>query len=179
MKNQPKHILAICGSSRSNSANLLLIKAIEKICGGDFKFHISDTLLQLPFYNPDLDKEIFPEIVQKYKTEIINADGIFICSPEYVFSLPGVLKNGLEWLVSTTILSGKPAALITASSAGESAHQQLILIMNTLGAKFDAKATMLVSAVKTKINSEGIITDANLLGKISILINSFKRNIEN
>ena len=68
-----------------------------------------------------------------FRKSIEEADAVLICTPEYVFSLPGILKNALEWTVSTTVFSDKPTALLTASSSGEKAHESLLLVMKTLG----------------------------------------------
>ncbi len=64
----------------------------------------------------DLDGENPPEAVLAFRKQIAAADGVLICTPEYVFTLPGSLKNALEWCVSTTIFSQKPTGLITASA---------------------------------------------------------------
>jgi chromate reductase len=102
-----------------------------------------------------------------------EADGILICTPEYVFSLPGSLKNAIEWMVSTTILTDKPAALITASSSGQKAHESLNLVMRTVGVKLGEKSSLLIQAPKTKITEDGTITDETTLLSIKELMNDF------
>ena len=109
--------------------------------------------------------------------EIEAADGIIICTPEYVFSLPGVLKNALEWTVSTTIFSGKPAALIVASGQGEKAYEALILIMNTLGAKVGEYAKLLIPGARSKINTQGHISDELTAKELDRLIQALLETI--
>src|SRR5689334_13830668 len=129
------HILAIIGSTRAQSSNLHLVQWIAAHYKDDYIIEIFDTLDELPHFNPDLDNEdVSPKVVQ-LRNKIASADGVLICTPEYVFSLPGSLKNALEWTVSTTVFSDKPTALITASGLGEKAHESLQLIMRTLGVK--------------------------------------------
>jgi len=101
-----------------------------------------------------------------------------ICTPEYVFSIPGALKNALEWTVGTSDFDSKPVALITASSAGEKTHESLFLVLKTIGADLTENTALLVSGARTKVNSEGEISDAATLEAISLLIESFLRTIE-
>ncbi|MCW3124402.1 MAG: putative NADPH-dependent reductase, partial [Bacteroidetes bacterium] len=75
-------------------------------------------------------------------------------TPEYVFSLPGVLKNALEWTVSTRVWADKPVALITAAASGEKAHESLQLIMKTIEAKFDESTTLLIQGAKGKVGKD-------------------------
>src|SRR6187402_3552834 len=110
-----KKIFAICGSTRTNSANLQLLKAIAVLSVNEFEIEIYDQLAALPHFNPDTDNETPPEAVAILREKIKTCDGVLICTPEYIFSLPGSLKNAIEWMVSTTLFSHKPTAIITAS----------------------------------------------------------------
>jgi NAD(P)H-dependent FMN reductase len=105
--------------------------------------------------------------------KIEEASGVVICTPEYVFSLPGTLKNALDWTVSTTVFSDKPVAIITASSSGKKAHESLELVMKTLGAKIGQKSKLLIQGVRSKINSEGKISDEATWKEIKELCDSF------
>lgn len=96
MKKQKK-ILAIIGSTRENSSNLRIVKAITELSRGIFLINIYDKIAQLPHFNPDLDSNIPPKKISVFRSQIEQADGIIICTLEYVFSLPGSLKNALEW----------------------------------------------------------------------------------
>jgi chromate reductase len=154
-----KRILAIIGSTRENSTNLQIVKAISKIFSEKAHFFIFDTIADLPHFNPDLDNEQLPESIHAFREGIKIADGILICTPEYVFSLPGSLKNALEWTVSTTLFSKKPVALITASASGEKAQEELHLIMNTLEAKFNNNTTLLIKGARGKADENGNIKD--------------------
>jgi len=166
-------MLAICGSTRENSINLQLIYAIEKLTEAIWNIEIYGELALLPHFNPDLDKEPFPEKVQDLRNKIKNADGVLICTPEYVFSLPGSLKNAIEWTVSTTLFSKKPAAIITASGLGEKAHESLQLIMRTIEAEIPAGSQLLIQGARNKVNNSGEITDEMTLAGIKELIRSF------
>lgn len=173
--NKRKKILTISGSTRNNSANHNIISAIAKSYSDRLEFESLNILTRLPFFNPDLDNENIPVIVEEFRNKIRLADGILMCTPEYVFSLPGILKNALEWTVSTTIFSEKPTAIITASALGEKAHESLLLIMKTIGAKFDDTTTLLIQGARTKIDSNGNFLHEETLTSIDNLVSSFMK----
>lgn len=150
-------ILAITGSTRKNSSNFKILKYISEHIKSEFEVEIFEDLAEIPHFVPDLDNENPPENVASFRNKIIQSNGIIICTPEYVFSLPGSLKNALEWCVSTTVFSNKNIGLITASASGEKGHEQLLLIMKTLEAKFLDNTQLLIQGIRGKINEEGKI----------------------
>lgn len=168
-------ILAITGSTRKNSSNYKILKYISEHIKPEFEIEIFENLAEIPHFNPDLDTENPPKKVEVFRNKIIEADGVIICTPEYVFSLPGSLKNALEWCVSTTIFSNKKTGLITASASGEMAHEQLILIMKTLQAKLDENTQLLIQGIRGKINEEGKIVN----DETNIALQQFISNFEN
>jgi len=150
-------ILAITGSTRKNSSNYKILKYISEHIKSEFEVEIFEELTEIPHFNPDLDNENPPNMVTFFRNKINEADGVLICTPEYVFSLPGSLKNALEWCVSTTVFSNKNTGLITASASGEKGHEQLLLIMKTLEAKCQNNTQLLIQGIRGKINEEGKI----------------------
>ena len=169
----PIKIFAITGSTRKNSSNYKILKYISENIKTDFEVEIFEDLDELPHFNPDLDTENAPEKIISFRNKIAQADGIIICTPEYVFSLPGSLKNALEWCVSTTIFSKKKVGLITASASGEMGHDQLILIMKTLEAQFEDENLLLIQGVRGKINEEGKIINNETLVALHQFITNF------
>ena len=168
-----KKILAISGSTRADSVNLHILKAIAHMYADVADWNVYTKIDQLPHFNPDLDKEPFPVAVIDFRKQIEEADGVLICTPEYVYSLPGSLKNAIEWTVSTTLFTEKPAALITAASSGYKAHEALNLLMRTLYVKIADNGTLLITAPKTKLSIDGTITDQATLLAIRKLVDSF------
>jgi NAD(P)H-dependent FMN reductase len=136
---------------------------------------IYSELSSLPHFNPDLDKEDCeaPKPVQEMRRKIQDADGVLICTPEYVFSIPGSLKNLIEWTVSTTLFSEKPVALITASASGTKAHESLQLIMKTIYADLDEGSQLLITGIRSKLDAEGNIVDADTIRKMGELVKNF------
>ena len=172
-----KNILAISGSLRAKSANLTILQNIAEMFGDKIKVNIYNGLASLPHFNPDADTDAPPSEVADLRRQIKESDGVLICSPEYVFSIPAALKNALEWTVSAADFHNKPTALITASSLGEKAHESLVLILKTIDAKIGENAALLISGAQTKIK-DGKISDAETVEKLNLLIESFLHTIE-
>ncbi|MEJ5993489.1 NADPH-dependent FMN reductase [Pedobacter sp. Du54] len=154
-----KQLLAILGSTSTHSANKRLLNYITSLSGPFFEVATFDGIDKLPHFNPDLDGAETPSIVIQFRQQLIEADGLLICTPEYVFSLPGSLKNAIEWCVSTTILSNKPTGLLVAAASGLNALEELKLVMQTLEAKFTDETILLIQGIKGKINAAGEISD--------------------
>lgn len=115
-----KHnILAIIGSASSDSANLKLVEKLVLLSENTFHVTIFQDLKLLPHFDPELSINNPPISIQKFRKSIDQADGVIICTPEYVFSIPSGLKNAIEWCIATTVFSGKPVGLITASGNGQ------------------------------------------------------------
>lgn len=165
-------ILAISGSTRKASSNLNLIKAIADLASEIFSIHIFEGLSDLPHFNPDLDNETVPEKVTDFRRQLREAEGILICTPEYAIGVPGTLKNAIDWTVSSMEFSKKPVALITASLAGEKAHNSLLGTLLIIEAKMTADTQLLISFAKTKINENCKITDEETLNSVTRLIRS-------
>ncbi len=169
-----RRIIGICGSASENSANLAILKFIAESTKSEFDFQLIEDLTAFPHFRTALTDENVPDKIVDLRIKIWDSDGIVICTPEYVFSIPSGLKNILEWCVSTTVFSNKPIALITASANGEKAHEELKLIMKTLQTRFTEDATLLIQGVKGKVTRAGEIADKETEMRLRDLINSFK-----
>lgn len=154
-----KNILTIIGSASSNSSNLKLVENISSLTSEDFTLTIFEDLKTLPHFDPELSADNPPKEILEFRQSIELADGIIICTPEYVFSIPSGLKNAIEWCIATTIFSDKPSGLITASASGQKGHEELKLIMKTAMAKFTDETCLLIQGIKGKFNEQGILTD--------------------
>jgi chromate reductase, NAD(P)H dehydrogenase (quinone) len=170
-----KKILAIIGSASKNSSNLGLTRWMEELTKEDFEWTIFDELATLPHFNPELSVSHPPAEIINFRELVLNAEGVIICTPEYVFSIPAGLKNAIEWCVSTTLFSQKPVGLITASAHGEKAHEELQLIMKTIEAKFTAQTTLLIHGIKAQMDEQGNIKDATTVNNLKRFIASFNQ----
>ncbi len=111
-------ILAISGSLRRDSHNTALLRAAARLLPPAVRLTIYDELEAIPPFNEDqLGRP--PESVQRLREAVTAADGVLISTPEYNSSIPGVLKNALDWLsrpLEESPLRNKPAAVVGAST---------------------------------------------------------------
>ncbi len=89
------NIIAISGSLRKDSFNTALLRAFRAIAPADMQIEITP-IDALPFFNEDLEASV-PDAVLSFKEAIATADGVIIATPEYNRSIPGVLKNAIDW----------------------------------------------------------------------------------
>lgn len=108
------NIVTIVGSIRKESYNMKLAKTMQERYKDKLNINIID-IASLPFFNQD-EEENPPQIVKEFKETIANADGVIIVTPEYNWSVPGVLKNALDWTSRVDkVLNGKPVMALGAS----------------------------------------------------------------
>lgn len=169
-----KNIFVIIGSASNDSTNEKLIHHISTLTANYFNLDIYRDLKSLPHFDPELSIVAPPVIVVDFRDRVRKADGIIICTPEYVFSIPSGLKNAIEWCISTTIFTDKPTGLITASANGQKGHEELQLIMKTVMAKFNSGTTLLIPGVKAKMNNNEI-TDSRTKKQVEDFVESFKQ----
>jgi chromate reductase, NAD(P)H dehydrogenase (quinone) len=165
-----KKILAITGSTRTNSSNLNLLKAISNLIGTQIDFELFDGIASLPHFTPETT---IPNTVLLFRTAIDNADGVLICTPEYAHGVPGSLKNAMDWTVSSNQFSGKITCLITASTDGQYGHKALLETLRVLEAKHIDELQMVVSFIQTKVNKEADIIDDTLKQHLMPLLEKF------
>jgi chromate reductase len=168
-----KKIFAIIGSASKDSANEKLIEIFAAQTKDLFDVTIFNDLKSLPHFDPELSTDDPPLAIKQFRSNVENADGIIICTPEYVFSIPSGLKNAIEWCVATTIFSDKPTGLVTASAIGQKADEELQLIMKTVMAKFIPETTLLIPGVKAKVSRDGVIMDEKTNLSLTQFIGAF------
>jgi chromate reductase len=154
-----KNIFAISGSLRSGSSNHAILRALGKMIPPDINYKIYNGISEIPSFDPGLDNDDPPVAVVAFRKQLTEADGIIICTPEYAYGVPGALKNALDWTVSSASFSDKPTALITASTGGENAHEALIKILGAIDANLIKESTLLISFIRSKMDTEGNIMD--------------------
>jgi chromate reductase, NAD(P)H dehydrogenase (quinone) len=112
------NVLGICGSLRKASFNRALLHAAVSVAPAGMNVDIFDRVRELPLYNADVEQLGDPEPVVALKQAVRRADAVLIATPEYNYSVPGVLKNAIDWASrppSTGVLRGKPIAIFGAS----------------------------------------------------------------
>ncbi len=113
---QPIRILGFVGSLRKGSYNKALMRAALELAPEDAAIEVFD-LEGIPPFNQDFETQP-PQVVRDFKAKIRGADALLIVTPEYNFSIPGVLKNAIDWAsrpFADKVFEGKPVALMSAS----------------------------------------------------------------
>ncbi|RYY69811.1 MAG: NAD(P)H-dependent oxidoreductase [Chitinophagaceae bacterium] len=172
-----KNIFAIIGSAASSSSNLQLVKKLAALTSDKINLNIYNDLKTLPHFDPELSAENPPAQIIEFRKSIEQADGIIICTPEYIFSIPSGLKNAIEWCISTTLFSNKPTGLITASASGQKGHEELQLIMKTAMANFTDDTCLLIRGVKGKFDERGNLADTETENQLNEFISSLMKLI--
>jgi chromate reductase, NAD(P)H dehydrogenase (quinone) len=157
MQNKKLTILAVAGSLRATSSNVKIIKEVQQWAPSHVDFIIYEDLASLPAFD-DSGEET--EAVTIWRRKLAEADGVFICSPEYAFGIPGALKNAIDWTVGSGELVNKPLALITAASKGDSAHAAWLKIFSAVSANIPEGGALLIPFIKAKLNEKGEIAEA-------------------
>jgi chromate reductase, NAD(P)H dehydrogenase (quinone) len=172
-----KTVLAICGSTRRQSTNLLYIDAIRNLTAGDLTITLFEGLDALPHFNPDLDIEPAPATVAAFRKALRESEGILICTPEYAMGVPGTLKNAIDWTVSSADFSKKPTVLITASSQGENAHASLLKTLRIIEARIPDELQLHIPFAKARISTDAVITDDTARKNIEALAAAFIQHL--
>lgn len=132
-------VLAISGSARSDSTNMAMLQAIRQVAASRFDIRVFDQIGALPVFSPDLEGENTPRIIRDFMKAVDESDGLIVSSPEYVRTLPGGLKNAIDWLVSAEVIISKPIALAHASHRGDDMLATLRIVMATVTSNFNSE----------------------------------------
>lgn len=180
MKNKKINILGFGGSLRKGSFNrailqtsVLLENALH-LCPTEGKLEIFDKIGKFPLYNQDEEVKI-PEVVKEFKEKIKKADAIFIVTPEYDYSVPGYLKNAIDWAsrpYGDNSFDDKPAAIMSASAGilgGVRAQYALRQLCVSLNLHLLNKPEVMIPSVHEKIK-DGELIDNYTKEKIQELL---------
>lgn len=156
-------VLAFGGSLRKGSYNHQLLLAAQQLAPADMQIEIAD-ISGVPLYNGDVQEQGFPDAVQQLGQQVAAADAILFATPEYNYSIPGVLKNTIDWLsrLPTAPFNDKPVAIMGASMGGfgtarSQYHLRQVLVflnMHPLN-----KPEVFVSAAHDKFSADGELLD--------------------
>jgi chromate reductase, NAD(P)H dehydrogenase (quinone) len=155
-------ILAISGSLRRQSSNTATLQAAIRLASPTLRIELYSALDGLPFFNPDQDNDDVPPEVREFRHRIGAADGLLICSPEYARGVAGVLKNALDWLVSSLEFPDKPVAIINASQRATHADAALRLTLQTMSARLVGIESFVLPLQGRNLDVDGILADPAL-----------------
>jgi chromate reductase len=168
------NILAFGGSLRKQSFNNLLLKAAQSLASDSVNIEIAE-VGNLPLFNQDFEMDL-PVEVKKLKEKVKAADAILFCSPEYNYSIPGVLKNAIDWVsrpYGDNSFEGKPVAIMGGSpgmtgTARMQYHlRQVCVFLNAYPLN---KPEVMVPSIHEKFDKDGNLTDEHTKEKIKELL---------
>jgi chromate reductase len=165
-------VLGISGSLRRDSHNTALLRHAGELFEAEgAEFEIYDGLRDIPPYDEDDDVQNGPEAAARIRAAVAEADAVFFTTPEYNSSIPGALKNAVDWLsrpLATNPLRNKPAAVIGASTGmfgAVWAQADLRKVLGATGARV-VEGEVAVGHAHTRFDENGRLTDANLEDEI-------------
>jgi len=173
---QPLSVLAISGSLRSDSYNRKALQLAKKIAE-EWDAHVEEIdlrALAIPLYDGDIEAAGFPETVLRLKAAVEAAHVLLIASPEYNHSIPGVLKNAIDWLSrGKNSLKGKYAAIFGASTGPygtvrmQPHLRQVLACLNVV--VLPQPQVMILSAAEA-FAPDGTLKDERLSGQLKTLV---------
>ncbi len=166
-------VLAVSGSLRRNSHNTQLLRAAVELAPEEVEVVLWDGMRDLPLYDQDLEAGQLPDSVRRLREEWDAADAILFATPEYNGSVPGVLKNAIDWAsrpVRESALTNKTVAVIGASPGQFGAmwaQADLRKILGVAGARVVGDE-LPVARVHEKLDADGRLLDGELEGRLRL-----------
>jgi chromate reductase len=179
----PLFLYALCGSQRKASTNRRLLETLRDHAPEGVTIEICDLIGALPIFNPDLEGEHTPEIVERFAARVKAADGMIVACPEYAHGLPGGLKNALDWLVSRDEVPFKKVMIAHASHRGELALQQLTEVLRTMSFTLVPEADIRISLLGKDAAAQAAclrdsVDDGDLLNALARFCDNLRASID-
>lgn len=175
MAENEMRILGISGSVRKGSYNSMLLEFAKSLLPSGTTMETYD-IEGMPIFDQDSEKRPLPDKIRDFKEKIKSADAILICTPEYNYTIPAVLKNTLEWAsrpYGTNAFDRKPVALMSASTelgGGTVAQYHLRQVLVYLNAFVLNKPVVLVPQAQDKFSSTGKLMDEEAKIRVQTLL---------
>jgi len=175
-------ILGIAGSLRVSSFNKQLLREAVRLAPENCEIEILD-ISEVPLYNQDLE-DVLPTVVQALKKKIEEVDAILFVTPEYNYSIPGILKNVIDWgsrPYPDNSWNGKPVAVMGASIGGfgtvraQMALRQCFVFLNMKDVK---QPEVFVSKAQDAFDDKGKLKDETTKAKIVELIKALAESVK-
>lgn len=165
MTKSPLNFVVLLGSLRKGSFHNAFAKALPSIAPDNVKITFLQSVGEFPIYDTDAHADGFPAAVVAMGDAIKAADGVIVVSPEYNYSIPGGLKNALDWLsrLPNAPFAGKPVSIMTGSPgpiAGARMQYHLRQVLVFLDAIAFTKPEVMIGGINSKVDvAAGTITD--------------------
>ena len=182
----PLKILAICGSIRLGSMNRRLLDAAAELAPAGMSLRFAESLDSIPLFSEDREHAAAQgfDAVQRLRAQVAQADGILIATPEYNQSIPGVLKNAIDWLsrpLPDEVLVGKPVAVVGASAGRwgtRLAQAALRQVLYATESPVLPHPALYVREAAQLFDAQGSLVDASTRDSLAAVLQAFARWIE-
>jgi len=171
-------VLGISGSLRRESHNTKLLRVAGEMFEADgVEFEIYEGLKLVPPYDEDDDRDPAPAAVARLRQAVAGADAVFFSTPEYNASIPGQLKNAIDWLsrpIGSSALTNKPVAVIGASTGmfgAVWAQAELRKSLATAGARV-VEGEVPVGHAHTRFDEDGGLNDPNIAEQVRDVVDT-------
>ena len=168
-------VLALSGSLRRDSYNTKLLHAAERLLPDGVELELWDRLKEVPPYDEDDDVEPAPAAVAALRAAIAGADALLFATPEYNSSVPGQLKNALDWVsrpLATNAARNKPVAVVGASKGAFGAvwaQAELRKVLASIGARV-VEGDVAVGHASDRFDEDGRLVDDDLREQLAEVV---------
>jgi len=168
-------ILGVAGSLRRDSHNRALLRAASRLAPEGVTVTVYDGLETVPVFNEDLEADP-PSGVISLRHALARSDGLLLATPEYNQSVPGVVKNMIDWLSREEAFSGLPVAVIGASTGpwgtriAQTSLRQMLL---SVQAVVMSDPTLFVPHVEALLDGDGELSDPQTSRRLRLVVSSF------
>ena len=157
-------LVSMCGSLRKGSYNAAIQRTLPELAPTGMTIRALGSVGDMPLYNADVQAQSFPKPVTEMADAIRKAQGVVICSPEYNYSMPGVLKNAIDWLsrLPDQPFANKPVLIQSASQGvfgGARMQYHLRQTLVFVDALVFNRPEVTVAQAQNKIDANGTLTD--------------------
>lgn len=180
MSTQPLKFVTLLGSLRKGSYNAMIARTLPKLAPEGITIEALPSIGDIPLYDADVQQESgFPASIEKIAEQIRQADGVIIVTPEYNYSVPGGLKNAIDWLsrLADQPLAGKPVLIQTSSMGaigGARCQYHLRQILVFLDAMVMNKPEFMGGVIQSKVDNQlGEVIEQATLDHLSGQLSAF------
>jgi len=179
---KPIRLIGMSGSLRAGSYSNAVLETLRERFAGLAALEVYD-LAPIPLYNQDLEGDRRPPAVKKMLADIAAADGLVLCAPEYNHSIPGVLKNAIDWAsrpAFQSVLAWKPVALMATSRGplgGARCLEHMRVALDSCLARIALAREVIITAAESKIRDGRLVDEASLgfaCGAVEALIKEIR-----
>jgi chromate reductase, NAD(P)H dehydrogenase (quinone) len=173
-------ILLASGSTRAGSTNTAALRSAHAVSAANITTVLYERMADLLAFNPDDDRAPRPPVVGELREQIVAADGVLFCTPEYAGALPGSFKNLLDWTVGGGEMYAKPVAWINvaAEGRGTKAEESLRTVLGYVGAAIIEPALARVVVPREALGPDGLVVPTEIHAEIEEALLAFADHLQ-